>query len=313
MANHQASHAAANQLPSRDRPATLLPSAALTHGPDWRHRLLARYFAAREHPGRLRIIGILRRTLGVSLVRKQVSAGVVMELDPGDYLQREILVRGSYEGATLGLLDNLLINASGFLDVGAHMGLFTLRAAHALAKRGGRVVAIEPTPAHAAMLLRNAELSGLANIDLISCALSDFRSLVTMASPHHANTGGSRIKEENGPDFRSIPIRVSVVPAGDVVPLLPPRALDVVKVDVEGHEFRVLRSLLGSMEDLPANIIVEYVPEQRRYEGDLAWISELGYEILEVDGRQYLGTRPPLEDNLWLRLRAKTAGAFPTR
>lgn len=193
------------------------------------------------------------------------------------------------------------------------MGLFTLRAARVLAERGGRVVAVEPTPTHAAMLLRNAGLSGLTNIDLFCGALSDFRSLAIMASPHHANTGGSRIKEENVADFRSIPIRVPVVPASDLVPVLPPRSLDVVKIDVEGQEFRVLRSLLGSTRRLPAHLIVEYVPEERRYHGDLAWIRGLGYEILEVDGGPYSDEAPPLENNLWLRLRANSPATPPAR
>ena len=247
------------------------------------------------------MLGLLRKALRVGLVRKEVSPGVIMDLDPEDYLQREILVQGIYEGATLGLLDSLLSKSRGFLDIGAHMGLFTLRAARALADCGGRVYSVEPTPTHASMLLHNAELSGLTNIELICSALSDFQALAVMASPHESNTGGSRLKECNIADLRRIPIRVPVLRYGDIASAISDEALDVVKLDIEGHEFRVLRQLIKAAPRLPSNLIVEFIPSEHHYDHELAWLESVGYEILEVDGRPYLKERTPLENNLWFR------------
>src|SRR5688500_11060119 len=99
----------------------------------FRHRLIKAYYRAPEHPARLRLLRWLKFLLRVDAVRAEVVPGVVMELDARDYLQREVLFRGGYELATLARFDALLANATGFTDFGAHVGLYTLRAARALA------------------------------------------------------------------------------------------------------------------------------------------------------------------------------------
>ncbi len=271
--------------------------------PDWRHRLVARYCRSGEHPGRLRLITLLKRLLGVSVVRTTVKAGVVMDLDDSDYVQREILFRGGYELATLARYDALLQDARGAVDFGAHMGLFTLRAARALALRDGRVFAIEPTPAHSVALLRNAALSGLTNIELCTAAVSDTPALLRMIAPHAANTGGSRLA--SGPvtgDLRAIPLHVPVLPAAELAALIPPDCLDLVKIDVEGHEFNILRSLLAATPRLPLDILFEYKPVEFDYgppETTLDWLRSLNYALLTINGDPFDPTSSLPEDNLW--------------
>ena len=222
-------------------------------------------------------------------------------------MQREILFHGGYELATLARYDALLHNARGAVDFGAHMGLFTLRAARALASRGGRVFAIEPTPAHAVALLHNATLSGLINIELCTCAVSCAPALLRMISPHTANTGGSRLAKANevAEDFRSIPLHVPVRPARELAELIPADCLDLVKIDVEGHEFNILRSLLLVTPHLPRDIIFEYKPSEFDYgppATTLDWLRSLDYALLTINGDPFDPFSPLPEDNLWAHL-----------
>lgn len=294
--------------------APLMPSTALSVSsdevstatcPDWRHRIIARYYRAREHPSRLRLLALVKRLLGVSLVRATIAPGIVMELDDSDYVQREILFHGGYELATLARFDLLLSEARGCTDLGAHIGLFALRAARVLASRGGRVFCVEPTPTHAHRLLQNAALSGLKNLELCTAAISDLHCIARMISPHAANTGGSRLAGDGSGDLRSIPLHVPVLPAAELAALIPPECLDLVKIDVEGYEFRVLRSLLADIPCLPRNILLEYRPAEFDYGPpgtNIEWLESLGYELNAVDGVLFDRDRPLLEHNLWARL-----------
>jgi FkbM family methyltransferase len=230
-----------------------------------------------------------------------------MELDDSDYVQRVILFDGGYELATLARYDALLREARGALDFGAHMGLYTLRAARALTPRGGRVFAVEPTPANSVALLRNAALSGLTNIELCTAAVSSAPALLRMIAPHIANTGGSRLASRAiAKDLRAIPLHVPVRPAAELVPVIPPECFDLVKIDVEGHEFHLLRSLLPAAPQLPGNILFEYKPTEFDYgppDVTTLWLQSLGYELLTIAGVPFDSALPLPEDNLWARLR----------
>ena len=271
----------------------------------WRHRLVARYCRSPEHPGKRRLLGWLRWLLAVRTVRTEVMPGVVMELDDADYVQREILFSGGYELATLQIFDRLIANACGFLDIGGHHGQYTLRAARALASRGGRVFVFEPTPANAAALLRNAALSGLTNIDLCTAALSDVPAILRMVQPHAANTGASRLATAEAAPSDDLAIHVAVRPFADFIALIPPSAFDLVKIDVEGHEARVLASIFASTAPRPRHIFLEYTPVDFDYglsEGLPAWLGGHGYVVRDVTGAPYSVSHPLPDSNLWAEL-----------
>lgn len=285
-------------LPSSTRPA----QAAIP----WRHRLIAAYWRRGEHPSKLRLLGWLRWLLGVRAVRTAVVPGVVMELDDTDYVQREILFSGGYELATLRLFDRLVVDARGVLDIGGHHGQFTLRAARALTSRGGRVFTFEPTPDNASALLRNARLSGLDNIDLCTAALSDTPAILRMVQPHAANTGASRLSIGPSAASGGVAIHVPVRPFGDFTALIPPEAFDLVKIDVEGHEARVLASLFASTAQRPRHIILEYSPVHFDYglkEKLPAWLDRHGYTVRDVTGVPFTDPESLPDSNLWAELR----------
>lgn len=273
----------------------------------WRHRIVARYFRAAEHPGRLRLLRWLKRLLGVGMVRAEVFPGVVMDLDESDYVNREILLHGGYELATLALFDRLICDARGFLDIGAHHGQYSLRAARRLAARGGRVAAFEPMPPTAAKLLHNAALSGLTNIDCYSFALSDAGSIAFIVQSQDWNSGGSRVLASNVADgAQRNSIHVAVRPFAEVAPFLPLEAFDLVKLDIEGHEARVLTSLFNTLQARPKHLIVEFTPLAFAYAvpgGLPAWLSNFGYTIRTVTGEAYAADGPLPDSNLWAELR----------
>lgn len=266
----------------------------------WRDRLVVRYFRAREHPGRLRVIGWLRRVLGVDAVRVEIAPGVIMELDEREYVQRQILLHGGYETDTLRLFARLLAETKHFCDVGAHVGQYTLLAARALSGRG-RVHAFEPTPANAARLLRNTELSRLANIDLFTAAIGGATEFAAMSAPDATCTGAAHLM--TGAIDRSQPVtHVTVTTFTALAAHLPPEGFDLVKIDVEGHDARVLESLFASPLPRPRHLIVEFNPRLFDYgvAGGLpALLERHGYELRRVDGAAWQDGAELPNDNLW--------------
>lgn len=302
-------------------------SALLNASPvPWRHRLIVRYYRAQRHPVRLRLLNWAGRfsrldglrietkllqwakhLLRVEGVRTEVAPQVVMELDDSDYVDREILLHGGYELATLALFDRLIEDARGFVDIGAHHGQYSLRAARRLGQKGGRAVAFEPLPVNASRLLHSAKLSNLTNIDLFSVALSDAAGIARMFLPQLGNTGAARIFPCEGTDTEQIRIHVAVRTLAEVSPLLPPESFDLVKVDVEGQEARVLTSLFAAPVPRPRNLIIEYIPSAFDYgmpDGLPAWLSNLGYDVRDVLGRPFSADAVLPDHNLWAVLRA---------
>ena len=287
--------------PMREPLRTATQSPALS----WRHRLLAachRRSAIRSHPT---LVSAFSRLLGVSLVKAEVAPGVAMELDPGDYVDRMILWHGGYESTTLRLFDRLVPDAGGFLDIGAHHGQYTLRAARALAGSGRPVVAIEPSPANGARLLSNAALSRLENIRLLAFALSDTDGVLHLAQPLASNTGGTRLAASGSTHSPGTTMLVSVHSFPSLDESVPDAALDLVKIDVEGHEARILASLFACRKTRPRNILFEYIPEHFDYGPGSSlpdWLTRYGYRIRTVTGEDFTGQRSIPDDNLWASL-----------
>jgi FkbM family methyltransferase len=127
-----------------------------------------------------------------------------------------------------------------FVDVGAHIGRYTLLAAAS----GARVIAIEPEPSNFALLERNVKLNGRSNVALIPCAMTDRPRPVRLSLAPPSNTGTSRIL----PDLDVTPKdsgkeREVGVPGETLDNLVKAHRLtriDWLKIDAEGHEAAVL-------------------------------------------------------------------------
>lgn len=169
------------------------------------------------------------------------------------------------------------------VDVGAHLGYLTLRAARAVGP-SGRVVAFEPHPATRAVLEANVRLNGFADrVQVRGEALAD----EVGRRRFYLSGGGdtSSLHHPGGPVFE---VEVEAV-TGDVA-LAPLGRADVVKLDVEGGEPAALRGLTGLLEaSRPGPILlVECNPgllegAGESVEGLLMWLGGAGFSVSVVD------------------------------
>ncbi len=146
------------------------------------------------------------------------------------------ILGGSYEPEQTHLFETHVGQGATVLDVGAHVGYYTLLSA-TLAGSAGRVVAFEPNPANAAFLRRHVEMNGFCTVRVDQAAVSDRAG--TARFEFGSGSGTGHLAEDG-------PVMVRTVTVDDVCGEhgLVPAAI---KIDVEGAEAAVLR---GAAETL---------------------------------------------------------------
>jgi FkbM family methyltransferase len=130
-----------------------------------------------------------------------------------------------------------------FWDVGASLGVYTMIAARHLAATNGSVIAFEPEARSFQWLGTNIELNELRNVRTLNLALGSTKGEVDLAVTEFAGSGAHTLITANL-GTESVGKQTVRIERGDSiareVSLRPP---NVVKIDVEGFEYDVLRGL----------------------------------------------------------------------
>ena len=176
--------------------------------------------------------------------------GAVFKLHPESVhdVRMAMLLSGgrTYEPATLQVVLGALQPGSAFVDVGANNGYFAVLAARRVGT-SGTVLAFEPNPSAFRRLKENVSANHLSNVTCYEAGLSDRPELATLGlTALDDGCGSLHVKRGT-----RIPVRLIV---GDS--LLAGRRIDVVKVDVEGHELQVLHGLTNSIRSPESPLLI---------------------------------------------------------
>jgi FkbM family methyltransferase len=206
-----------------------------------------------EWTARLATIGVLRP------VRMQVEPGVSMNLDPRDLVSASILRSHSWQPEVWDSLNSRLAPGAVLIDVGAHIGIFSLKGAARVGPTG-RVISFEPNPETLVELRSNVAASHadqIVTVEPIAC--SDKDQQLTLYAAHVWNTGASSLSKENAGAFdeapKAYPVRAR--PIDDVVAELGLKRVDAIKIDVEGAEVSVLRGALKTLQKFHPKVVIE--------------------------------------------------------
>jgi FkbM family methyltransferase len=157
-----------------------------------------------------------------------------------------------YEPEVTAKIQQLVKEGMTVCDVGANIGIITLLASR-LAGPKGRVISFEPVPANAEILRGNIQRNGYQNVTVVQKAVA---SKPGQAEIHLSDFSGchSLLPEPGRGTGRSLTIETVRL---DSLPEL--QKIDLLKIDVEGLEIEVLKSL-GKIR--PAQVILEYNSER---------------------------------------------------
>lgn len=159
--------------------------------------------------------------------------GITMKVDISDYIGHYLYF--GFEDRGMQRLFSLCAEDATVVDVGANIGWTALRMAHR-AVRGG-VFAFEPDPYNAEQCLENISRNDLTNIELFSSGLGDTDTTVAMEVRTPSNRGGNRIAPQGVNASRL----VRITRMDNVSALRNANKIDLIKIDVEGYELRVLK------------------------------------------------------------------------
>ena len=136
-------------------------------------------------------------------------------------------------------------------DIGAHAGFFTLLLSRVVGEEG-RVLAFEPHPANAARLSRNLDANSCTNAQVRVVALSD-RTGEARFDAHASSLEGSLL------DAAASPNATMVVPTTTIDAVVRDGATppDLLKIDVEGAEGRVIRGARETITVHRPRMIIE--------------------------------------------------------
>ncbi len=192
-------------------------------------------------------------------VRMQLEPGVSLNLDPQDLVSVSILRSHEWQAGVWTALNSRLMPGAVLLDVGAHIGYFSMKGAAKVGPKG-RVVSFEPNPETLVQLRSNVDASHVESIVTVEpIAATDHDQQLTLYAARGINTGASSLSKDNAGVFdehpQGYPVRGR--PIDDVVSELGLTRVDAIKIDVEGAEVSVLRGALKTLTKYHPKVVIE--------------------------------------------------------
>jgi FkbM family methyltransferase len=176
--------------------------------------------------------------------------------DPNDRYFREFVCDGkSFADAPIAIAQRHCRSDAVLVDAGANIGLSTLAFAQ-IAPRG-HVLAFEPSPHNFALLAANVETNGLKNVDLVQVALSDREGVLRLVEDAEF-MAGSRIESTTSDGQSNDCIEVRSTTLDIELSRRNLRRLDLLKIDVEGHEHQVIDGAAWTLATFRPMCVVEF-------------------------------------------------------
>jgi len=184
---------------------------------------------------------------------------------------------GTYEREHQRILEKNLRERDIFLDIGAHVGFFTILASQLVGKSGG-IFAFEPLKRNIDFLRKHIALNKCDNITVIEAAIS--------------NSDGEALFDEDESSFMGKlsnrgTYSVKTVTIDQLVEekvILPP---SVIKIDVEGFQEKVLTGAMTTLQKYHPKIILEASYKKGDPENFYSILTSLGY-VIEPIGEKSL-------------------------
>ncbi len=178
-------------------------------------------------------------------------------------------------------------------DIGAHYGTYSIIASRRVGARG-LVVAFEPAPETRELLLRHLEWNPASGpVRVVAKACGARSGNTTLWSAVRADGGASVVRR---PATRSVTVDLTTV---DQVSAESGRPPAVMKIDVEGAEFDVLRGAEHTLASARPSVLLSTHPvllrdQQTSEEALLAWLGERGYSamLLHEDQERHFLVQP---------------------
>jgi FkbM family methyltransferase len=194
------------------------------------------------------------------------------------------LIPEEYEPEALDALKQTIVPGAVVLDVGANVGISAMMMARWCGSEG-HIYAFEPSPTPKKLLAKHLELNGLSDrVTISDCALSDAEGTAIFYAS--GISGKSALSDANiGQDSEAVKVSVTTIDSYCETNKIKP---SLIKIDVEGFEFKVLNGARKTLREVQPRILVELHPMFWPALGiDTAWaasqLRELNYRVTPIE------------------------------
>jgi FkbM family methyltransferase len=189
-----------------------------------------------------------------------VREGMVFIAQPWVPLGWHVAMFGTYEPELRALIRAVLPPGGVAVDVGANVGWHTLLMANVVGPRG-RVFAAEANPFVRRVLEQNISLNRFSNVEVVPCIISDQEGLRSFFGPpaDDANSGDGHVVAADAGQPHVLQVESKRLDTIAVASRM--ERLDLLKVDVEGGEWPVLRGAEEIISKFRPNIVFEHDDE----------------------------------------------------
>jgi len=192
-----------------------------------------------------------------------------------------LMVSGRWEFYVKQILDDELKKDDVFVDVGANIGIYAVP----YAKKVRRMIAFEPDPESAKLLLQSIQLNDSYNIELRQKAIGSTPQKVWYYLSSVPMTSGMSVANEK---LGELEVETTDLDSE----LLHESKVDWLLIDVEGSEVGVLRGAKKLLREYSPKIILECNKENITIVSDI--LAEEGYQIRKINGIYYSCNKIPM-------------------
>jgi FkbM family methyltransferase len=155
------------------------------------------------------------------------------------------------------------------MDVGAHMGFFTLKVAREVAK----VIAVEPDPANFRLLVFNVKVNGLdQKVCLENSAVGERDGSIFL------DRGGYGVGRTKATSERT-ECEVNMKAVDSLVDESGLDRLDLIKVDTEGYELKVLKGARSTLRKFKPRVLLAAYHFYKEHVGLVDYLRKLNYVV----------------------------------
>ena len=195
--------------------------------------------------------------------------------------------KGYYEPEVTRLIKEVLNPGDVIVDIGANVGVHTLVMAKEVGNKG-KVYAFEPHPEISKRLLSNINLNKFNNVKVSNNALSNNTGELDffVHNPKRLHKGQSTFYKEHL-DGEARKIKVEVDTLDNFAEKNKLKKINLIKIDTEGNDFKVLQGTEEVIKNFSPNLIFEFEKDSwaladNSFDDAYNFLKDKDYEIYKI-------------------------------
>ena len=208
-------------------------------------------------------------------------------------ISRALWLFGNRELEHKYMLEKIVKPGMNILDIGANIGYYPLMELSLIGNKG-KLIAIEPSKSNIDLLKKNLLLNGFNNVEIHEGAISDDNATkeIFLSTKSNLNTFhniGTGIDHLSG--------ETAIVKTFTIAKILNGRKINLIRMDVEGHEVEILNGLISNITELKKLPMIIFETHLSRYndkhnfQKTLKNIFKIGYRVNLVGSSSDSGSK----------------------